>query len=471
MFSFSSILAGKITATALKKTGRGATALPGKVALKINPKLLSVVNARCEKKVIVTGTNGKTTTNNLIHHILTGEYGSVLSNLKGANMPQGVASAFINNTQKRYDWGVFEVDEGSFEEVVSYIKPDYVVITNFFRDQLDRYGEIEHTSQIVYDALKHLNSTLILNADDPSVLKFKELGKNNVYYGVAENDLSTRNQGLIETCFCPVCMNRLDYDYLNYGHVGRYNCKNCGFQNPPYNYKVSISRKDGEYHFSIASDGEILGDVCFGYSGIYNAYNCCAALAFCLEIGMDVKVVKKRVENFEYHLGRMESFKFPDKLVKLVLSKNPIGLGEVLKIIAHDRGLKSILFILNDNPADGKDISWIWDADVEILGNLKDLKSVYCSGIRAEDIALRVKYAGVPHERVEIIERKKREDGIEKAIQKILNEKVDVVHVLPTYTAVFKTQDIILKHSKNLKTRNHLKPDFCGQNEGEYHGS
>ena len=186
---------------------------------------------------------------------------------------------------------------------------------------------------------------------------------------------------------------------------------------------------------------------------------------------MDVKVVKKRVENFEYHLGRMESFKFPDKLVKLVLSKNPIGLGEVLKIIAHDRGLKSILFILNDNPADGKDISWIWDADVEILGNLKDLKSVYCSGIRAEDIALRVKYAGVPPERVEIIERKKREDGIEKAIQKILNEKVDVVHVLPTYTAVFKTQDIILKHSKNLKTRNHLKPDFCGQNEGEYHGS
>ncbi|AEG18052.1 Mur ligase family protein [Methanobacterium paludis] len=449
----SSILIGKLTKFALNAVGMGATALPGKVALKIDPDLLSVLDARCEKKVIVTGTNGKTTTNNLIYHILTGKYGSVLSNLKGANMPQGVASAFINNTKKKYDWGVFEVDEGSFKEVVNYIKPDYVIITNFFRDQLDRYGEIEHTSQIVYDALKPLDSTLILNADDPSVVKFKELGKKNVYYGVSENDFSDKYQMVIETRFCPLCMDRLEYEYFNYGQLGKYYCKNCGLENPTYDYRISsIKYRNDEYYFDVVAADKKIENLRFGYEGIYNAYNCCAALAFCLEIGMDVEMVTERIENFEYHLGRMENFEFPDKTVKLVLSKNPIGLTEVIKVIFSDERKKSVLFILNDNPADGKDISWIWDADMGRLKDIKNLDSVYCSGIRAEDIALRIKYADVPSKIVKTIKRVKREDGIETAISQVLTEKVDVVYVLPTYTAVFKARDILLKHLKSSES-------------------
>ena len=449
----SSILVGKLTRVALRTAGMGATALPGKVALKINPDLLSVLDSRCEKKVIVTGTNGKTTTNNLIYHILTGKYGNVLSNLKGANMPQGVASAFINNTKNKYDWGVFEVDEGSFNEVVRYIKPDYIILTNFFRDQLDRYGEIEHTSQIVYDAIKPLNSTLILNADDPSVVKFKELGKKNVYYGVGKNNFSNNYQMVVETRFCPSCMGRLEYGYLNYGHLGRYHCKNCGFQNPSYDYKVSsIEQGNDEYYFDVVAGDKNIEDMRFGYEGIYNVYNCCAALAFCLEIGMDMGMVTERIKNFEYHLGRMENFEFPDKTVKLILSKNPIGLTEVLKVISSDERQKSVLFILNDNPADGKDISWIWDADVEKLRDINNLDSIYCSGIRAEDIALRIKYADVSSKLVKIVKRVKREAGIENAIFNVLKEKVDVVYILPTYTAVFKTRDILLKYLKTSES-------------------
>ncbi len=418
-----------------------ATALPGKVALKLDPKFLSTVNTRCKKKVIITGTNGKTTTNNLINHILNSEYDDVLSNLRGANMPQGVASAFLNDKKNEYDWGVFEVDEGSFPDVVKYIEPDYVVITNFFRDQLDRFGEIENTAKIVYEALKPLNTTLILNADDPMVSKFKDLDKRNIYYGVEKSKFSTMEQRVVESRFCPVCSCSLDYEYYNYGQLGKYFCSSCGFKNPEYDYKItSISYCEDAYHFNVNSAKNNNCDVVFGYDGIYNAYNCCAAMAFSIEAGLDMEKVAQRIENFEYKLGRMENIEFKDKMVKIVLVKNPIGLSEVLKSISNDQRKKSILFILNDNPADGTDVSWIWDADVEVINNIKNLESIHCSGIRAHDIALRIKYAEYDEEIIEI------DFNVENSIETVINEDVEIVYILPTYTAVFQTRDIVMGH-------------------------
>ena len=170
----------------------------------------------------------------------------------GANMPQGVASAFLNNTKKVYDWGIFEVDEGSFPDVVKYIKPDYVVITNFFRDQLDRFGEIENTSNIVYDAIKPLDTTLILNADDPMVSNFKDLGKKNIYYGVERSKFNSKTQKVVESRFCPICSNYLKYEYFNYGQLGRYKFSSCDFKNPEYNYRVSeIEYHDDSYHLGL----------------------------------------------------------------------------------------------------------------------------------------------------------------------------------------------------------------------------
>ncbi|HML05256.1 MAG TPA: MurT ligase domain-containing protein [Methanobacterium sp.] len=441
-----SILIGKLTRFGLLSAGKTATALPGNIALKIEPGLLKTVDERCKKKIIVTGTNGKTTTNNLIAHIVKNSDKTVLSNLRGANMPQGIASSFIENTKNEYDWGIFEVDEGSFEQILEHINPDYILVTNFFRDQLDRYGEIENTVSMVYETIKPLDTTLILNADDPLVSQFKELNKNNIFYGVKKNKFSGKEEKVVETRNCPSCNSYIDYNYFNYGQLGGYYCKECGFENPDYNYSIeNINYKNNRYCFDInVKSEEQFKNVCFEYEGIYNIYNCCAAFTFCNEIGIGPSKIIEQMENFDYKLGRMEEIKFKDKTVKITLVKNPIGLTEVIKSISHDKRKKSILFILNDNPADGKDISWIWDAGLGSFKKIKNLKSIYFSGKRAEDMALRIKYTNNPLEGIKI------DDDIPNAINKIIHEdNVEIVYLLPTYTAVFETRDIALKLTSN----------------------
>lgn len=439
-FSFYlSVAVGKLVRWGLKRLGKTATALPGNIALKIEPDLLNIIRKRCKKVVVVTGTNGKTTTTNLIYHILKEDNENILSNLRGANMPQGIVSTIMENFKSEYDWGIFEVDEGSFQKIVEDLKPDYVLVTNFFRDQLDRYGEIENTVSMVRDALKPLNTTLILNADDPLVSQLAQLNKNNIFYGVKKNEFSSKDKTVLNTQLCPVCNSYMDYKYFNYGQLGSYHCKECGFKNPDYDYYSTNIHYNQEYSFNMVGK-EIFRDINFKYGGIYNIYNVCAAFAFCSEVGMDPNKILERIKNFDYKLGRMEEFKFSDKLVKVALVKNPIGLTEVINSIYYDKRKKSILFILNDNPADGMDVSWIWDACMNKINEIENLKTVSCSGKRAEDIALRLKYNNLSTKLIEI------DDNIEASIKKAVNQDdVEIVYILPTYTAVFQTRDLVLK--------------------------
>jgi UDP-N-acetylmuramyl tripeptide synthase len=434
------VAGGKLASFILQKILKSsASAMPGKVSMTIYPDILKVVNERCQNKIIITGTNGKTTTNNLLTHILIREYPLVLSNLRGANMPQGLVSAFLHHREKHYDWGVFEVDEGSFKRVTTDLKPDYVLVTNFFRDQLDRYGEIEKAFQDILESLEPLDTTLILNADDPLVSNFRKLHKRNIYYGVARNQYSTLQQGIVESRFCPACSSYLEYDYYNYGQLGGYQCPDCGFSNPSYDYQITgIDYQDHQYHYQFKDKNQEVQDITFAYEGIYNAYNCCAALSTALEVGLPLERVARSIEEFEYHLGRMENFQFPEKTVKIALVKNPIGLSETISSASLDERKKSMLFVLNDNPADGRDVSWIWDAEVEKMGNVKNINKIYCSGRRAEDIALRLKYARVPVELMEV------DDDMDSAIGKVLNEEVEIVYLLPTYTAVFQARELVL---------------------------
>jgi lipid II isoglutaminyl synthase (glutamine-hydrolysing) len=435
------VAAGKIASFVLQKILKSsASAMPGKVAMTIYPDILKLVNERCHNKILITGTNGKTTTNNLLNFILRREFPSVLSNLRGANMPQGLVSAFLHDRKKEYDWGIFEVDEGSFKRVTEHIRPDYVLVTNFFRDQLDRYGEIEKAFQDILEALEPLNTTLILNADDPLVSNFRKLHKKNIYYGVTRNQYSTCEQGIVESRFCPSCSSYLEYTYYNYGQLGGYKCPDCGFENPPYDYNIiEIDYQDHQYHFQFQKNEDSTPkDISFAYEGIYNVYNCCAALSTSLEIGLPLDNVAQSIEEFEYHLGRMENFQFPDKIVKIALVKNPIGLTETISSISLDDRPKSVLFVLNDNPADGRDVSWIWDAEVEKAINIKNINKIFCSGRRAEDIALRLKYAEVPVDLVEVA------DDMDQAIGKVLKEEVEIVYLLPTYTAVFQARELVL---------------------------
>lgn len=433
-----SIFTGKSISFILKiflKSSAGA--LPGKVAMSIYPDILKEVDRRCKRKVLITGTNGKTTTNNLLVHIVKGKYARTLSNLRGANMPQGLVSAFINDLEEVYDWGIFEVDEGSFKRVVRDLKPDYVVITNFFRDQLDRYGEIEKAFQDIYESLEPLDTTLILNADDPLVSNFKKLGKKNIFYGVLENQFCDSNQNVVETNFCPGCNEHLDYSYFNYGQLGGYSCARCGFENPERKYEITDIQYQGENYRFVLNTDQNLKDFEFKYGGIYNAYNCCAATSAALEMGMDLDTVTSRIESFEYKLGRMENFVINEKNVKVVLVKNPISLGEVLKILAMDDSKKSLLMILNDNPADGADVSWIWDAEIENVHQAKNLKNIHFTGRRPYDMALRFKYAGISTENFHIHE------NMDLALDEILYEDVETIYILPTYTALFHLRELL----------------------------
>ncbi|MEA4957751.1 UDP-N-acetylmuramate--L-alanine ligase [bioreactor metagenome] len=459
------ILAGKLAYFVLQITGRQGTALPGKVAIKICPNILEDLTKKCDKTVVITGTNGKTTTNNLTNHIIGGKYNNLVSNLKGANMIQGVVTSFIVNNKSSYDWGIFEVDEGSIPDVIHNFSPDYVILTNFFRDQLDRYGEVENTIHLVYDTLKTVDSTLILNADDPSTTQFNKLPNKKIYYGFNKNKFSKINHSVAESIFCKNCGNRLNYNFISYGNVGDYYCNNCGVKRPKINYCAdSIDIKNNNYEFKLKinisdeiknkNNVESLNKFIFKYMGIYNIYNCLAAISLCLSENFDISYVQKQVENFDYRLGRMETMKFPNKDVVLVLSKNPVGLSEVFNSFSFDEEPKSVMFLINDAPADGRDISWIWDADFEQISDIKNINYFYCSGTRANEAALRLKYSNFNTEKIKKYVSKEASD-VKIPIKEILDEDVKS-YIIGTFTAVPEVRKFLLKELKEKSKFNDI---------------
>ncbi|MCL2687008.1 MAG: MurT ligase domain-containing protein [Methanobrevibacter sp.] len=467
------ILVGKFVYFVLQITGRQGTALPGKVALTICPNILGDLAKRCNRTVVITGTNGKTTTNNLINHILSGKYDNLVSNLKGANMIQGVVTSFVVNTKSSYDWGIFEVDEGSIPYVTHYFSPNYMILTNFFRDQLDRYGEVDNTIKIVYDSLKSVDSTLILNADDPSTVQFAKLDNKKVYYGFNKNQFSKDNHNVAEAIFCKECGKRLNYEFISYGNIGNYYCKNCGSKRPELDYSAkSININNNAYEFNLKlndkdndiannKDNDIANNkdnskdnnkFIFKYMGIYNIYNCLAAISLCSLENLDISFVQKQIENFDYKLGRMETINFPNKDVVLVLSKNPVGLSEVLNSFSYDENPKSIMFLMNDTPADGKDVSWIWDADFEQIASIKNIKNFYCSGTRANDAVLRLKYTDFNLDKIKVYVSNEEGD-VEKLVKEILAEN-EKSYIIGTFTATPEVRKVLLREKGKIEKNN-----------------
>lgn len=441
-----SMFVGKISYLVAKKMGKKGTALPGKVALKLNPSLLEDVSKKCNRTIMITGTNGKTTTNNLLNHVLNGSFKNIASNLNGSNMIQGVVTPFITNSKKTYDWGVFEVDEGSVPKVSQFLSPDYFIITNFFRDQLDRYGEVENTIKMVHDSIKP-ETTLIINADDPSLLRFDDLPNKKIYYSFDENSFSKTDVTVAESVFCPKCGKRLNYEYINYGNIGKFSCPKCGAKNPEPDYSISsVQLREGVYDFVISHNGENEG-LTLNLMGMYNLYNCLAVITLAKEIGLDYNMIKHQIETFEYKLGRMETISFKNKDVILVLSKNPIGLSEVFSTFTYDNNEKTVMFILNDYGPDGKDISWIWDANFEEVSNMQNLKKFYCVGTRAEDAALRLKYADFENYDDIVIYPSKNQFDIDDAIEDILSENTKS-YIVGTFTAMPEARKYLLKKQK-----------------------
>lgn len=435
MISQISILIGKLSYFILQKLGKKGTAFPGKIAMKIQPDILKDLSSKCEKIAIITGTNGKTTTNNISYHIFNGKYDEIVSNLNGSNMIQGVISPFLINNQKHYDWGIFEVDEGSMSNVGKYASIDYVILTNIFRDQLDRYGEVENIIKLVYDSLKNSKTTLILNADSPISLYFNDLPNPKIYYSLKRTKFSKKKQTVDEFVSCPKCGNKLKYEYINYGNIGKFFCTNCGAKNPNPDYEISkVELINGFFYKFNVSDKNDSISINLNLPGIYNLYNALGAISLARENKISYDIIKKQIENFKYERGRMENIKIASTEIILVLSKNPVSLSEVFTTIKNDTNNKSLMLILNDYAPDGRDTSWIWDVYFEEILNIENIDKFYCVGTRAEEVALRLKYIDFPEEKIEIYHSKDEYD-IKNPISSLINNEKKV-YIIGTFTAV-----------------------------------
>lgn len=363
----------------LFNVGSGGT-WPGEIALKFDPNILTKIAPK--NIILVAGTNGKTTTTLMIKHIL-GD--NVVTNASGANLLNGIVSAII--TSPPSDYGVFEVDEAALPRILHFVQNDdrklIIVLLNLFRDQLDRYGEVDSIVKKWQDALRNFSGTLILNSDDPQIASLGN-GK-TIYFGLNDQKLFRKTQEhAMDSQFCPVCGQRLNYAGTFYSHLGHWSCPKCKFFRP-----------------------KPLIDKAFVYPlpGLYNRYNTLAAVgvAHVLKRPVDLK-------NFEAAFGRQEEI----GKAKIFLSKNPASFNESLRTVIELEA-ENILFSLNDRIPDGRDISWIWDVDFEMLPKKINLFSM---GDRVYDLALRLKYAG-------------RETKIVKEIPDIAN-----LYILATYSAM-----------------------------------
>lgn len=408
------------------------TSFVGMLVLKICPDFLKHCSKYIKKRIVtITGTNGKSTTSGIIAHILDTANQKVVHNLKGANMLTGVANVFALSVVpfKRFDYAVIESDEAYLTKLYDYMKSDYLVVTNLFRDQLDRYGELNTTAGFIKNAIdKNPDLKLILNADDPIVATFNTT-KYAVFYGFenVEYDCSyEHNSNAPSEIFNCACGEELRYSKQFFAQQGHYYCPKCGYKRHKCDYPADV-KVYNDYSIITVQNREISFEFKVNLAGLYNAYNALAAIAFGFETGLNQEEIQKALDTFHAIFGRTEKRIINGNDAVIQLIKNPTGASEVLKTV----DLKSnIVIAINDNYADGRDISWLWDSDFEQLRNAEKL--IITSGTRANDMATRLKYAGIPQERIII------EPNLKKAIDKAT--MAGETTILPSYTALLKIE-------------------------------
>lgn len=435
------IWACKLAIFASRLLGKNGSSMPGQVALKICPNVMTLLAGQVKGDVIVVcGTNGKTTTNTLLAAMLESGGSRVVCNKLGANMIWGVCCAFCEKAdllgRLKADYACLEVDEASSVKVFAHIKPDYMVITNLFQDQLDRYGEVDLTVDFLRRALALSPKTqLILNGDDPVVAQLGKEKDRICHYVCVDQAVACEQADSSESRFCPFCGGALTYEYHHYSQLGKFACPNCDFcrQEPDFRiYDVDLS--DG-LSFAL-SYGKNMVSFNVDYRGFYNVYN--IALSYSgavLALGKapDHQAV---LSAYRPQTGRMESFRIGNKTVILNLAKNPAGFNQALATVMADTREKNVLIGVNDNPSDGQDISWIWSVDFEKLMH-ESVKHLVVTGYRADDLMLRMKHIGYTEE----MQEKTR--NLKEAVEKLLSGDGEVCYALVNYTVVFTMQEIL----------------------------
>ena len=424
----------------------GGTTVPGKLLWKVDPYAVDRLAARLSAgTVLVSATNGKTTTAAMAAEILRPRF-ALAHNSSGANLVSGIASTLV--AARRAELGLFEVDEGALPEVAQRLQPRVVCLGNLFRDQLDRYGELELIADRWREAVRRLpQARLVLNGDDPQLGDIALRRGSTTVFGVDDPRCARPSlQHAADSKHCVSCGTPYEYRAAYVGHLGDYRCPACGHGRPP----LDVAARDIELHgldgavFTLAAPaGE--RRVRLTVPGLYNVYNALAAASLALALGTSLDATVAGLERFSAAFGRFERIDVGDRRLLMLLIKNPAGANEAVRTLVDGTPPRLCVVALNDAIADGRDVSWIWDVDFEPL--LDGLERVVVSGDRAAELALRFKYAGFDTARIEVV------PGLERALDRgfELTPSGGELVVLPTYTAMLALREIVA-------SRGHVRP-------------
>jgi lipid II isoglutaminyl synthase (glutamine-hydrolysing) len=427
--------AGKLS----RLTGRGGgTTLPGKLLWKLDPGAIDVLARRLPQgSVLISATNGKTTTTAMVAEILRPRL-RVAHNNSGANLVSGVASTLLR--ARRAELGLFEVDEGALPEVARRVRPKALLLGNLFRDQLDRYGELELVAARWRAAVAELpDALLVLNGDDPQVGDLARVHGGARVFGLDDpRRARPALQHAADSKYCLRCGHPYDYAAAYVGHLGDYRCPNCGHARPALDVvarEIELQGLDGASFTLHASEGETR--VQLALPGLYNVYNALAAAALGLALGVPIDEIAAGLERFSAAFGRFERIAIGQRQLLMLLIKNPAGANEIVRTLVEGSTPRVAVIALNDEIADGRDVSWIWDVDFEPL--LAGLDTLVATGERAAELALRFAYGGLPRDRIEVVPslRAALDRGLE------LTPSGADLAVLPTYTAMLALRKIV----------------------------
>ena len=419
---------GKTSQWLLQTFFKGGSSYPGKIALTLDPNILDYL-AKDYEVIVVTGTNGKTLTTALIVKILQQEFDDVLTNPTGANMMQGIVSTFLSAHGKKghKKFAVLEIDEASLSKVTRYIKPKLFVFTNIFRDQMDRYGEIYTTYQMILDgAAQAPEATILANGDSP-IFNSKDTPNPRIYYGFNHQaDYEQFADPNTDGVLCPHCQHILHYKMITYANLGKYYCPNCDFKRPELAYQLTQLGEMTNVSSVFTVDEESYK---IEVGGLYNIYNALTAAAVGQHYGVSPEKIRLGLSYDEKVFGRQEVITIGSKKCTLVLVKNPVGLNQVIDTITLSPNDFSLVCLLNANYADGLDVSWIWDGSYEHLTK-RAIPQVLTGGDRREDMTFRLQVAGLAEETIHECA------NLDDVIAQIPQLPTEEVYILATYTAV-----------------------------------
>lgn len=438
------IILCKLLRLAARILHRGGTAMPGRYALKVCPNLLGVL-AKDVKSVAVTGTNGKSTTLRMVEQAFEDAGMSYFANRSGANLISGIVTEFVMNCsltgKMKKEYAVIECDEWAAKTVFPQLKPVAVIVTNIFRDQLDRFGEVLNTVSGIRAGLEGTPDTVLcLNADCALTASLRSLPNPVVWYGMNNGALGVPDStDLTDFDKCPVCSAALSYSYINYGHLGGYVCAECGYKRPAPDFAVTyVAERRVDGTSAVITSGGKNRLVNIPIAGLYNVYNAAGAMAAMSVLGISANDSARALEHSRCGFGRMERFDLGGSGATMILVKNAAGFNQVIDFLRNVKGSFSLVLVMNNNVSDGTDISWLNDTDFESLAGFAGLERVVVSGMRIDETEQRLLDAGLGRERIE------RQSDYGELV-KWMAAREEQLFIMPTYTGMLEVREYIVK--------------------------